>query len=132
MLKNVRHVPLITKSLIRTRIVDDAGYVTNFGNNAWKISKGSMTIAHGDKFGTLYMLHVFEVKHNVINVTEQPSVSLWHCQLGHMPKKGMDILSHFGYFLGFSFKILNFMSIVFMGNKHKNHIEKWGIIKMNG
>ena len=78
MLKNVKHVTLITKSLISTGILDDAGYVTVFGNNAWKISKGSMTIAHGVKSQTLYMLHVSKVKHNVINVTEQPSVSLWH------------------------------------------------------
>ena len=78
MLKNVKHVPLITKSLISTGILDDARYVTIFGNNVWKISKGSMTVAHGVKFGTLYMLHVSGVKHNVINVTEQPSVSLWH------------------------------------------------------
>ena len=79
MLKNVRHVPSITKILIITGILDDVGYVTIFGNNAWKTSKGSMTIAHGVKSRTLYMLHVFEVKHNVINVSEQPSVSLWHC-----------------------------------------------------
>ena len=79
MLKNVRHVPLITKSLIDTSILDDTGYVIVFGNNVWKISKGSMTIAHGVKSGTLYMLHLSEVKHNVINVVEQPSVSLWHC-----------------------------------------------------
>lgn len=69
MLKNVRHVPVITKILISTCIMDDARYVTIFGNNAWKISKGSMTMAHGVKSGNLYVLHVSEVKNHVINVT---------------------------------------------------------------
>ena len=103
MLKNVRHVPSITKSLISIGILDYAGYVTMFGNNTWKISKGLMTIAHGVKSGNLYMLHVSSVKHHVINVTEQPSVSLWHCRLGHMSQKGMKILSHFGCLPGFNF-----------------------------
>ena len=108
MLKNVRHVPSITKSLISTRLLNDAGYMTVFGNNTWKISKGSMTVAHGVKSGSLYMLHVLSVKHHVINVTEQPSVSLWHCRLGHMSKKGMEVLSHLGYLPGFSFQDFEF------------------------
>ena len=70
MLKNVRHVPAITKSLISTRVLDDASYVTVFGNNTWKIFKGSLTVAHGVKSGNLYMLHVSSMKDNVINVTE--------------------------------------------------------------
>ena len=70
MLKNVQRVPTITKSLISTGVLDEAGYVTVFGNNTWKISKGSLTIAHGVKSGNLYMLHVSSVKHHVINVIE--------------------------------------------------------------
>ena len=108
MLKNVRHVPVITKSLISTGILDDAGYVTIFGNNAWKISKGSMNVAHDVKSGNLYMLHVLEVKNHVINMAEQPSVSLWHRRLGHMSKKGMEILSRSGYLPGFSFQDFKF------------------------
>ncbi|MCO5551785.1 hypothetical protein L7F22_005287 [Adiantum nelumboides] len=53
-LKNVRHVPAIRKSLISIGKLDDAGYVTIFGNSAWKISKGSMTVAHDSKSRTLY------------------------------------------------------------------------------
>ena len=78
MLKNVRHVPSITKSLITIGILDDARHVTIFGNNVWKISKGLMIVVDGNKSGTLYKLHVSGVKHNVINVIEQPSVSVWH------------------------------------------------------
>ena len=70
MLKNVKHVPLITKILISTGVLDDVGYVIVFGNNVWKISKGSMTNEHCVKVSNLYMLHVSIVKHNTINVTK--------------------------------------------------------------
>ena len=108
MLKDVHHIPSITKSLISTGVLDDASYVTKFGYNKWKISKGFMTIDHGVKSGSLYMLHVSGVKHNVINITEKPSVSLWHYQLGHMSKKGMEILSCFGCLPGLSFHGFDF------------------------
>ena len=43
-LKNVRHVPKLTKSLISTGQLDDEGYSCSFGDNAWKITKGSMVV----------------------------------------------------------------------------------------
>ena len=49
------------------------------------------------------MLHVSNVKANVICVTEQPSTSLWHHRLGHLSQSGMKILSCFGYVPGFNF-----------------------------
>ena len=108
MLRNVKHVPSITKSLISTGVYDDAGYITVFGNNTWKISKGSMTVAHGVKPGSLYMLYVSGVNHNVFNIIERPNVSLWHRRLGHMSKKGMEILSRSDYLPGFSFHDFEF------------------------
>ena len=56
-LKNVRHVPKLTKSLISSGQLDDGGYTTTFGDNSWKIIKGSLVVACGTKSGTLYMLH---------------------------------------------------------------------------
>ena len=49
------------------------------------------------------MLHVSNVKHNVINVIKKPSISLWHHWLGHMSKKGIEVLSHSCYLPSFSF-----------------------------
>ena len=102
-LKNVRHVPKLTKSLISAGQLDDAGFTSVFGDSSWKITKGSLVVARGSKCGTLYMLHVSNVKANVICVTEQPSTSLWHRRLGHLSQSGMKILSRFGYVPGFNF-----------------------------
>ena len=68
-LKNVRHVPKLTKSLISSGL-DDAGYTCVFGDNSWKITKGSLVVARGTKSGTLYMLHVSTIRNHVICVTE--------------------------------------------------------------
>ena len=74
-----------------------------YGDNSWKISKGSLVVARGTKLGTLYMLHVTTVKDHVICVVKQPNLSLWHCRLGHVSQNGMKVLSHLGYVLGFNF-----------------------------
>ena len=74
-----------------------------YGDNSWKISKGSLVVARGTKSGTLYMLHVTTVKDHVICVAEQPNISLWHCRLGHMSIFGMKFLSHLGCVPGFNY-----------------------------
>jgi len=116
-LKNVRHVPKLTKSLISTGQLDDGGYSCSFGDNAWKITKGSMVVAHGPKSGTLYMLHVSNIKNHLLYVTEQPSVSLWHRRLGHMSQKGMEVLSRCGYLPGFNFSDLPTCEHCFFGKQ---------------
>ena len=99
----MRHVPKLTKSLISAGQLDDAGFTSVFGDSSWKIAKGSFVVAHGSKSRTLYMIHVSNVKKNLICVVEQPSVSLRHCRLGHMSQSGIKVLSCFGYVLGFNF-----------------------------
>ena len=50
--------------------LDDVGYTCVYGDNSWKISKGSLVVARGTKSKTLYMLHVTTVKDHVICVTK--------------------------------------------------------------
>ena len=66
-----------------------------------------MVIASGLKVGTLYTLYVSS-KNSILSVTKLPNVALWHSRLGHMSKKGMEILSRSGNFLGFSFQDFEF------------------------
>ena len=89
--------------MISLRQLDDGGYTSTFSETSWEITKGSLVVARGTKFGTFHMLHVSTVKDNVICVTEQPSVSLWHRWLGHMSQTAMKELSRFGYLPAFNF-----------------------------
>ena len=130
-LKNVRHVLKLTKSLISAGQLDDVGFSCVFGDSSWKITKGSLIVARGSKSGTLYMLHVSTVKNHVICVTKQPSVSLWHRQLGHMSQSAMKVLSHSSYLLAFNFQDFLFVSIVCMVNKHSHHTKGVALEKVS-
>ncbi|PKI46705.1 hypothetical protein CRG98_032900 [Punica granatum] len=61
LLKKVRHVPEIRLNLISTGQLDDEGYSNEFSNGRWKLSKGSLIVARGQKTDTLYRLHA---RHN--------------------------------------------------------------------
>ncbi|MGV8048395.1 hypothetical protein PJP07_29780, partial [Mycobacterium kansasii] len=54
-LKDVRHVRSLRRNLILVGQLADAGYVTTFTSDSWKITKGALVISRGKKEGTLYV-----------------------------------------------------------------------------
>ena len=82
-LKDVRHVHEITKSLISTRQVDDSGFIVAIGKGSWKISKGRITILKGQKDGSLCVLHGTTQKNNgakdiVATTRKLKDTQVWH------------------------------------------------------
>ena len=55
LLKEVRHVSYLKKNLISTGQLGSEGFVTTFTDKTWKVTKGSLVIAKGEKVGTLYL-----------------------------------------------------------------------------
>ena len=55
LLKDVRHIPTMKRNLISTGQLGDRCYLSTFGETWWKVTKGSMVIAKGDRIGTLYL-----------------------------------------------------------------------------
>ena len=55
LLKEVRHVPDLKKNLISIGKLGGEFCVTNFTNKTWKVTKGVLVIAKGEKVGTLYL-----------------------------------------------------------------------------
>eukprot|EP00253_Pinus_taeda_P019473 PITA_19473 len=49
LLKEVRHVPDLKKNLISTGQLGGEGCVTTFTDKAWKVTKGALVIAKGEK-----------------------------------------------------------------------------------
>ena len=88
-LKNVRHIPDLTKNLISVSQLASEGYTTVFHGDHWKISKGAMIIARGKKSGTLYKT---AGACHLITVAANENPNLWHQRLGHMSEKGMKIM----------------------------------------
>ena len=93
----------LTKSLISDGQLDNYGYHTTFGNDSWKTHKGSMVLACGVKYGSLYPLYVSMVEDHVVNITKQPNTCFWHSRLGHMSQNGIKVLCCFDYMHVFNF-----------------------------
>jgi len=92
-LKDVKHAPDIRLNLISTGKLDDDGFYCFFGDGHWKITKGSLVVARGNKHSNLYSLQS-SVSDDSVNVVEKECASeLWHKRLGHMSVKGIDYLA---------------------------------------
>ena len=82
--------------LFRSQL-DDCGHSIHFGSGEWKVTKGAMVIARGNK-STLYMT---TDPSNVVAVVEDNiDAEQWHNRLGHMSQKRMRELLSKGKLLG--------------------------------
>ena len=78
-------------NLSSTRQLGDSGCLSTFGETWWKITKGSLVIAKGDRVGTLYLCPPY-IDYSISIASTEIGVVLWHHRLGHMSEKGMNIL----------------------------------------
>ncbi|GKE10207.1 hypothetical protein Tco_1413758, partial [Tanacetum coccineum] len=69
-LKNVRYISSLKRKLIFVGQLDNEGYHIGFGDQMWKVTKGSRVIARGCKRGTLYMVEIPVTKWSGENLTE--------------------------------------------------------------
>ncbi len=86
LLKKVKHVIDLKKNLISTRQLGGEGCITNFTDKTWKVTKGSMVIAKGEKVGTLYLCNGISNSVNALTSTGE-NTALWHHRLGHMSQE---------------------------------------------
>ena len=89
LLKDVKHVAGLKNNLISTGQLE--GCVTTFTDTTWKVTKGAMVVAKGDKVGTLYLCKG-TTDSSIALAFEGTDATLWHHRLGHMSEKGMQIL----------------------------------------
>ena len=134
LLKEVNHVLDLRKNLISTRQLGSERYLTTFTNRTWKVTKGALVVAKGEKVGTLHLC-----KDNVDSSIDLASTEIdttwWHHRIGHMSEKGMQILqsrklftslknnmkiSHHCRKTGINFKNMMNNKREIMKNKNKN------------
>jgi hypothetical protein len=88
LLKEVRHVPDLRKNLISTWKLASEGCISIFIDKMWKVIKGSLVIAKGEKVGTLYLC-TGNTDSSISLASTGVDTALWHHRLGHMREKGM-------------------------------------------
>jgi hypothetical protein len=91
LLKEVKHVPDLGKNLISTGQLASEGCISIFTDKTWKVIKGSLVIAKGEKVGTLYLC-IGNTDSSVSLASTGVDTALWHHRMGHMSEKGMQIL----------------------------------------
>jgi len=52
-LKCVKHVPVVRFNLISVHMLDDCGYDNHFGSGKWKLNKGNLVVARGEKLSNM-------------------------------------------------------------------------------
>ncbi|KAG8376937.1 hypothetical protein BUALT_Bualt09G0116000 [Buddleja alternifolia] len=92
-LRDVRHIPNIRLNIISTGKLDDDGYVSNFGEGKWKLTKVSLITAKGKKKNSLYLMQAKLSNGEVNAAVNNSSIELWHKRLGHLSQKGMQLLA---------------------------------------
>ncbi|CAA0830722.1 Unknown protein [Striga hermonthica] len=92
-LRGVKHVPNIRMNLISTGKLDDEGFCNTFRDGKWKLTKGSLIVARGQKYSSLYVMNVKIVDPMINAVDDERTVELWHNRLSHMSEKGLTVLA---------------------------------------
>ena len=77
--------------MISTRQVGGEGCITTFTDKAWKVTKGALVIAKGEKVGTFDLWNGISNSVNAL-ISKEEDAALWNHRLGHMREKGMKIL----------------------------------------
>jgi hypothetical protein len=91
LLKEVRHIPDLRKNLISTGQLASEGCISIFTDKTWKVIKGSLVIAKGEKVGALYLC-TSNTDSFISLASTGVDTALWYHRLGHMSEKGMQIL----------------------------------------
>lgn len=86
LLKGVKHVLDIRFNLISVNMIYDCGYDNRFCYGKWKLNKGNLVVARGEKLSKLYWTKTLVARDsvNAINI----KTSLWHRRLSHISEMG--------------------------------------------
>ncbi|GJU52716.1 retrovirus-related pol polyprotein from transposon TNT 1-94 [Tanacetum coccineum] len=117
-LKDVRYIPGLKKRLISVGQLDEEGYHVGFEDQQWKVTKGSLVVARGNKRGSLYMVEVPSDRINAA-IDGWGNTALWHQRLGHMSEKGMKILASKGRIPDLQKTVVGFCEPCVLGKQKK-------------
>nr|KYP52474.1 Retrovirus-related Pol polyprotein from transposon TNT 1-94 [Cajanus cajan] len=79
-------------------MLDNGGYDNHFGSRKWKLTKGNLVVARGEKNSKLYWTKSLVVNDSM-NAMDMEA-SLWHRRLAHISQKGLNCLAKKNVILG--------------------------------
>jgi hypothetical protein len=106
------------------------GCISIFTDKTWKVIKGSLVIAKGEKVGTLYLC-IGNTDSSIYLASTGVDTALWHHRLEHMSEKGMQILHKRNLFPDFKQIDLDFCEHCVYGKQKRVRFLKVGKEKKN-
>ena len=85
----MKHATDVRFNLISVQVLDDDGYNNHFGSG-WKLTKGNLVVAKGEKISKLYWTKAL-VARDSVNAMDMEA-SLWHLRLSHISEKGLKVM----------------------------------------
>ncbi|GJR63281.1 retrovirus-related pol polyprotein from transposon TNT 1-94 [Tanacetum coccineum] len=87
-LKDVRYIPGLKRRLILVGQLDKEGYHVCFGDQQWKVTKGSLVVAHGNKRRSLYMVKIgMSMLASKGNVPDVWKIDIYFCKPSGLGKQ---------------------------------------------
>ena len=85
-LKNILHVPTITKNMISIGQIVEQGMQVRFNNEGCFIEKGDRVVAHGRREGRMFILASTEVKSAMFakSLKVESDLNVWHKRISHI------------------------------------------------
>lgn len=83
-LKDVRNISDLQLNLMSTNVLNKEEYEHHFGDGIWKSIQGSLLVARGRLYYTLYKTHVMVCNDQLNVVEDNASPNLWYKRLEHM------------------------------------------------
>nr|GEX89735.1 hypothetical protein [Tanacetum cinerariifolium] len=86
--KDVRYIPGLKRRLILVGQLDEEGYHVGFGDQQWKVTKGSLVVARGNKRKSLYMVEIgMSMLASKSNVPDVRKVDIYFYRPGGLGKQ---------------------------------------------
>ena len=101
-IKNVLHVPTITKNLVSVGQIVEQGMQVRFNQGGCFIEKEGRLIARGQKEGRMFILESNEVKSAMYAKGLKPNtdIELWHKRIGHINLQKLKAMQSKGVVIG--------------------------------
>jgi hypothetical protein len=94
-LADVRHVLELRKNLISLGVLDTRGYKSIVQGGVMKVYKGILVVMKEKKVGNMFLLEGRTESDHATMISQKDSdfFLLWHQQLDHMSKQGLNVLT---------------------------------------
>ena len=129
-LENCYYVPSITRNIISISSLDSKGFSFQFKDNSCSFALNGMFYGSAQQENGLYVLdtskHIYNINTKKAKTGDSDLTFLWHCRLGHINIKRMELLQRKGILESFDLEKIDQCESCLLGKMTKQPFSKVG------